>query len=78
MSSVKTVWSLCKTELYQTAVITGPSFQWKGNLKGLFCFSSLLSLAALVEQTMSVEFLADMKMGTAAKTGRQGQNSELC
>lgn len=55
-------------ELCQTAVITGPSFQWKGNLKGLFCFPSLLSLVALVGQTMSVEFSADVKMRRAAKT----------
>lgn len=47
-------------ELCQTAVITGPSFQWKGNLKELFCFPSLLSLVASVGQTMSVEFSADM------------------
>lgn len=68
VSLVKPVWSLCNTDgIVQIAGITAPSVQWKGILKGLFCFSPLLSLEASVGQVMSVEFLADMKMGRAAK-----------
>lgn len=54
-------------ELYLIAGITGPSFQWKGALRGLFCFSPLLSFIASVGQAVSVEILADMKMGRLLK-----------
>lgn len=68
MSLVKPLWSLCNTDgIVQIAGITAPSVQWKGVLMGLFCFSPLLSLEASVGWVMSVEFLADMKMGRAAE-----------
>lgn len=44
-------------ELYQIPGTTGPSFQWKSILEGLFCLSPLLLLVASMGQAMSVEFL---------------------
>jgi len=73
MSSVKSLWSLCKTDRIP---IPNSSYQWSIILmeifievwEGLICFSSLLSLmSSVVEQSMSVEFLDDMRVRRAAK-----------
>lgn len=61
---MKQVWNLCKTD----EIISNSRYQWsiiamENVLMVLFYFSPLLSFVALVGQSMSVEFLADMKMG---------------